>query len=199
MGPQLEVCGKKRGGCGAIFDSSPTVGSSKGFQPKRRRTTACPRCNRERYIFSTASGPIMCCRGGDLAGTPCTLIRECQGRAVIPGGSRRTGHTRGGGSATCSGAHTVAQVPEHSRAQGGGEPSPPLSEPNPQWRARTLLNTQRIMTDNKSTIIEVIVFWSEDEDRPTNPSKKKLDRCRTRTIRFVFLRCLKEDDKMAST
>ena len=48
-----------------------------GAKTKKREDISCPRCDRELYVFNTASGPILRCRGWTLAGTPCTLIKTC--------------------------------------------------------------------------------------------------------------------------
>ena len=53
---------------------------------KEDEDVACPRCDRELPVFNTASGPILRCRGWNLAGTPCTLINACQDGDVVPGG-----------------------------------------------------------------------------------------------------------------
>ena len=44
-----------------------------GAHTKEKEDVACPRCDRELYVFNTTSGPILRCRGWTLAGTPCTL------------------------------------------------------------------------------------------------------------------------------
>ena len=53
-----------------------------GALDEKERDNVCPRCNRELYAFWTAAGAIMRCRGWDLTGTPCTLIKACQDEAV---------------------------------------------------------------------------------------------------------------------
>ena len=70
---------------------------------KEREDVACPRCDRELYVFHTCSGPILRCRGWTLAGTPCTLIKACHNGAVVPGGLQNTNRTGGGSSASGSG------------------------------------------------------------------------------------------------
>ena len=59
-----------------------------GAHTKEKEDVACPRCDRELYVFNTASGPILRCRGWTLAGTPCTLIKACHNGVMIPGGYR---------------------------------------------------------------------------------------------------------------
>ena len=53
-----------------------------GALDEKERDNVCERCNRELYAFRTATGIIMRCRGWDLTGTPCTLIKACQDEAV---------------------------------------------------------------------------------------------------------------------
>ena len=145
----MDVCDKKRGRCGTIMNYYATAAADakakakeKGkigatFSQRAARVVsggsveedwdnACPRCNRELYIFNTASGPIMRCRGWDLAGRACTLIKACERRAVNrvvnPGRSWSTKHTGGGSFPTGSGGPSVGSLPK----QTGGAPSPPL-------------------------------------------------------------------------
>ena len=60
-----------------------------GAHTKEKEDVACPRCYRELYVFNTASGPILRCRGWTLDGAPCTLIKACQNGVIIPGGLQR--------------------------------------------------------------------------------------------------------------
>ena len=100
----MDVCDRKRGGCGAIMNYVHSAASIahkeakarmkgkkkevttisqraaeivEGAHTKEKENVACPRCDRELYVFNTASGPILRCRGSTLAGTPCTLIKAC--------------------------------------------------------------------------------------------------------------------------
>ena len=92
----MDVCDKKRGGCGALMNyfhsaasiahkeaKAKTKGKKKdittisqratqiveGAKTKESEDVACPRCDREHHLFSTASGPILRCHGWTLAGT----------------------------------------------------------------------------------------------------------------------------------
>ena len=125
----MDVCDRKRSRCGVISDYSPTAAASAQREAKTKAKTRakdsasisqraaqmvngvatedekdkiCPRCDREFYAFRTASGQIMRCRGWDLAGKPCTLIRMCRNRAVNFK-ERNTNRTGDGGLATGSG------------------------------------------------------------------------------------------------
>ena len=125
----MDVCDRKRGGCGAILNYSPTAMAcaqrnakikekakkkdsvnisqraaliASGALDEKERDNVCPRCNRELYAFRTAAGPIMRCRGWDLTGTPCTLIKACQDEAVNFR-DRNTNRTEDGDLATGSG------------------------------------------------------------------------------------------------
>ena len=53
-----------------------------GALDEKERDNVCPRCDRELYVFRTAAGQILRCRGWDLTGTPCTLIKACPDEAV---------------------------------------------------------------------------------------------------------------------
>ena len=53
-----------------------------GVSTEDEQNKICPRCDRELHAFRTASGQLMSCRGWDLAGKPCTLIKMCGNRAV---------------------------------------------------------------------------------------------------------------------
>ena len=109
------MCATKRGGCGAIMNYVHTAASIahkisqraaqivEGAHTKEKEDVACPRCDRELYVFNTASGPILRCRGWTLAGTPCTLIKACHKGVIIPGGLQNTNRTEGGNSASGSG------------------------------------------------------------------------------------------------
>ena len=109
----MDVCDRKRGGCGAIMNYVHSAASIahkeakarmkgkkkevttisqraaqivEGAHTKEKEDVARPRCERELYVFNTASGPILRCRGWTLAGTPCTLIKACHNGVIIPGG-----------------------------------------------------------------------------------------------------------------
>ena len=126
----MDVCDRKRGGCGAIMNYVHTVASIahkeakagmkgkkkevttisqraaqivEGVHTKEKEDVACPRCDRELDVFNTASGPIRRCRGWTLAGTPCTLIKACHNGIIVPGGLQNTNRTEGGNSANGSG------------------------------------------------------------------------------------------------
>ena len=73
-----------------------------GAHTKEKEDVACPRCDRELYVFNTASGPILRCRGWTLAGKPCTLIKACHNEVMVPGGLQNTNRTGGGNSASGS-------------------------------------------------------------------------------------------------
>ena len=86
----MDVCDRKRGGCGAIMNYVHSAASIahkeakarmkgkkkevttisqraaqivEGAHTKEKEDVACPRCDRELYVFNTASGPILRCRG----------------------------------------------------------------------------------------------------------------------------------------
>ena len=86
----IDVCDKKRGGCGAIMNYFHSAASTahkeakvktkgkkkevttisqraaqivEGAYTKESEDVACPRCDRELQVFNTASGPILRCRG----------------------------------------------------------------------------------------------------------------------------------------
>ena len=91
-----------------------------GAHTKEKEDVACPRCDRELYVFNTASGPILRCRGWTLAGTPCTLIKACHNGVIVPGGLQNTNRTEGGNSASGSGG------PGALPRRDDGVPNPPL-------------------------------------------------------------------------
>ena len=100
------------------------------------RDNVCPRCNRELYAFRTPTGPIFRCRGWDLIGTPCTLIKACQDEAVKfkDKNTNRTedGDWAIGSGGPCAGPHTgweTSTLPE----QDGGSQNPTLSN---DWAAQ---------------------------------------------------------------
>ena len=126
----MDVCDRKRGGCGAIMNyfhsaasiahkeaKAKTEGKKKeittislraaqivdGAYTKESEDVAGPRCDREIHVFNTASGPILRCRRWSLAGTPCTLIKARHDGAVVPGGFMSTNRTGGGSSPSGSG------------------------------------------------------------------------------------------------
>ena len=119
----MDVCDRKRGGCGAIMNYVHSAASIahkeakarmkgkkkevttisqraaqivEGTHTKEQEDVVYPRCDRELYVFNTTSGPILRCRGWTLAGTPCTLIKACQNGVIIPGGLQNTNRTEGG-------------------------------------------------------------------------------------------------------
>ena len=98
-----------------------------GAHTKEKEDVACPRCDRELYVFNTASGPILRCRGWTLAGTPCTLIKACHNGVIIPGGLQNTNRTGGGNSASGSGG------PGTLPRRDDGIPNPP---PLNDWTAQ---------------------------------------------------------------
>ena len=108
-------------------DQPESHSDRRGCLSKKDEDTAWPRCDRELYMFNTASGPVMRCRGWTLAGKPCSLIRACQDKAVDPGRSRSTNHTGGGGSTIGSGG------PGTISGQGDGAQDPP---PINDWTAQ---------------------------------------------------------------
>ena len=143
----MDVCDRKRGGCGAIMNYVHSAASIahkeakarmkgkkkevttisqraaqivEGACAKEKEDVACPRCDRELYVFNTASGPILRCRGWTLAGTPCTLIKACHNGVIVPGGLQNTNRTGGGNSASGSGG------PGTLPRRDDGVPNPPL-------------------------------------------------------------------------
>ena len=153
----MDACDKKRGRCAIMkyFRSAASIahkeakaktkGKKKDITTISQRATrivegactkesedvACPRCDRELHVFNTASGPILRCRGGSLAGTLCTLIKACHDGAVVPGGLRRTSRTGGGSSA--SGSGSAGTLP---RRDDGTQDQPPLNDWTAQVQAR---------------------------------------------------------------
>ena len=109
----MDVCDRKRAGCGAIMNYVHSAASIahkeakarmkgkkkevttisqraaqivEGAHTKEKEDVVCPRCDHELHVFNTTSGPILRCRGWTLAGAPCTLIKACQNGVIIPGG-----------------------------------------------------------------------------------------------------------------
>ena len=105
----MDVCDRKRRGCGAILNYTPTAMTcaqrnaktkekakkkdsvninqraaliASGVLEEKEWDNVCPRCNRKLYVFRTAARPIIRCRGWDLTGTPCTSIKACQDEAI---------------------------------------------------------------------------------------------------------------------
>ena len=76
-------------------DQSKSHTDCRGCSHQGEEDVACPRCDRELYVFNTASGPILRCRGWTLAGAPCTLIKACHNAVVILGGLQNTNRTGG--------------------------------------------------------------------------------------------------------
>ena len=167
----MDVCDKKRGGCGAIMNyfhsaasiahkeaKAKTKGKKKettisqkaaqiaeGAYTKESEDVAFPRCDRELHVFNTASGPILRCRGWSLAGTPCTLIKACHDGAVVPGGLRSTNRTGGGNSA--SGPGGPGTLP--SRDNGTQDP-PPIND----WTAQV-----QALAANPAWVQEQFAQW----------------------------------------
>ena len=94
---------------------------------KEREDVACPRCDRELYVFNTASGPFLRCRGWTLAETPCTLIKACHNGALVLGGLQDTNRT--GGGTVASGSAGPGTLP---RRDDGTQNPPPLND----WTAQ---------------------------------------------------------------
>ena len=46
-----------------------------GVSHGKERDNVCPRCDHELFAFRTAAGLILRCRGWDIVGIPCTLIK----------------------------------------------------------------------------------------------------------------------------
>ena len=150
----MDVCDRKRGGCGAIMNYVHSAASIahkeakarmkgkmkevttisqraaqivEGTHTKEQEDVVCPRCDRELYVFNTTSGPILRCCGWTLAGTPCTLIKACQNGVIIPGGLQNTNRTEGGNLASGSGGSET--LPRRD----DGVPNPP---PLDDWTAQ---------------------------------------------------------------
>ena len=109
------------------YDQSERRTVVEGAHTKEKEDVACPRCDRELYVFDTASGPILRCRGWTLAGTLCTLIKACHNGVIIPGGLQNTNRTGGGNSASGSGG------PGTLPRRDDGIPNPP---PLNDWTAQ---------------------------------------------------------------
>ena len=147
----MDVCDRKRGGCGAIVNYVHSAASIahkeakarmkgkkkevttisqraaqivEGAHTKEKEDVACPRCDRELYVFNTASGPILRCRGWTLSGT---LIKACHNGAIVPGGLQNINRTGGGSSASGSGG--PGTLP---RRDDGTQDPPPLKD----WTAQ---------------------------------------------------------------
>ena len=90
----------------------------------------------ELYVFPTAAGPIMRCRGWDLAGTPCTLIKACQDEAVKfkDKNNNRTedGDLATGSGGSCAGPRTGLET-STLPGQYSGSQNPTLSN---DWTAQ---------------------------------------------------------------
>ena len=107
-----------------------------GVSDEKERDNVCPRCDRELYAFRTSAGPIMRCRGWDLVGTPCTLIKVCEDEAVNFR-EKNTNRTEDRSLATGSGARHVgphAGLGTNTLpGQDGGSQDPTLSN---DWTAQ---------------------------------------------------------------
>ena len=75
---------------------------SRVLTPRRKKTSHVQDATAN-FVFNTASGPILRCRGWTLAGTACMLIKACHNGAIVPGGLQNTNRTGGGSSASGSG------------------------------------------------------------------------------------------------
>ena len=116
-----------------------------GAHTKEKEDVACPRCDRELYVFNTASGPILRCPGWTLSGTPCTLIKACQNGVIIPGGLQNTNRTGGGNSASRSGGTGI--LPRRD----DGIPNPP---PMNDWTAQV-----QVLAANPAWAQEQFAQW----------------------------------------
>ena len=54
-----------------------------GAHTKEKEDVACPRCDRELYVFNTASGPILRCRGWSLEGCRVPTVQEVEVQRVV--------------------------------------------------------------------------------------------------------------------
>ena len=158
----MDVCDKKRGGCGAHHELFPlscidrsqrgngqderkevaTISQRaaqivEGAYTKECEDVACPRCDRELQVFNTASGPILRCRGWSLGGTPCTLIKACHNVAVVPTGD--------GGSTSGSGG--TGTLP---RRDDGTQDPPPIDD----WTAQV-----QALAANPAWALEQFAQW----------------------------------------
>ena len=169
----MDVCDKKRGRCVAImsyFHSAASIVHKEakaktkgkkneittisqiaaqiveGAETKESEDVACPRCDRDFHVFNTASEPILRCRGWNLAGTPCTLIKACHDGVVVPGALRSTNRTAGGSSA--SGSGDPGTLP---RRDDGTQDPPPFNDwtaqvqapaANPAWAQKQFAQWQ---------------------------------------------------------
>ena len=177
----MDVCDRKRGGCGAILNYSPTAMAcaqrnakikvkakkkdsvnisqraaliTSGALDEKERDNVCPRCNRELHAFRTATGLIMRCRGWDLTGTPCTLIKACQDEAVNFK-DKNTNHTEDGDLATgsggpCAGPHTGLET-STLPGQDSGSQNPTLSN---DWTAQ-----MQVLRSNPELAQEQFAQW----------------------------------------
>ena len=155
-GPPWMWCDKKRGRCGAMMNyvhSAASIAPQRskrqnekkgrkrvttisqraaqiveGAHTKEKEDVACPRCDRELYVFNTASGPILRCRGWTLAGTAMYADQKaCHYGVIIPGGMLNTNRTGDGNSASGSGG------PGTLPRRDDGIPNPP---PLNDWTAQ---------------------------------------------------------------
>ena len=109
----IETCDKKRGGCGAILDYTPTAAATASREAKAKAKAKakaasstidqraaqviegspsekdlCPRCGRGFFTAPVANGQIQRCLGWKLAGRPCLFIKAMPGERIIPGLTR---------------------------------------------------------------------------------------------------------------
>ena len=87
----------------------------------------CPRCDRALYVFQTTTGQTIRCRGWDLTGMPCTLIKACQDEAVNFK-VKNINRTKDGNLATGSGGpypgpHTSSETSMLPGQEGGSKKS----------------------------------------------------------------------------
>ena len=115
---------------------------SRVLTPRRKKTLHVQDATRELYVFNTASGPILRCRGWTLAGTPCTLINACHNGVIIPGGLQNTNRTEGGNSA--SGSCGPGTLPRRDDGTQGPPPFKRLDSPGASFGCKPSLGTGTI-------------------------------------------------------
>ena len=177
----MDVCDRKRGVCDAILNYSPTAVAcaqrnakikekakkkdsvnisqraaliASGALDEKEMDNVCPRSNRELYVFRTAAGQIIRCRGWDLTGTLCTLIMACQDEAVKfkDKNTNRTedGDLAAGSGGPCAGPHAVLQT-SMLPGQNGGSQNPTLSN---DWTAQ-----MQVLMSNPELAQEQFAQW----------------------------------------
>ena len=131
-----------------------------GALDEKKRDNVCPRCNRELYVFRTAAGPIVRCRGWDLTGTPCTVIKTCQDEAVNFK-DKHTNRTEDGDLATgsgdpCADPHAGLET-STLPGQDGGSQNPTLSN---DWTAQ-----MRALRSNAELAQEQFAQWQPTQQQ----------------------------------